>query len=106
MAERKEVNLPRVVEVCSLALRQITVPEGSAELFEFCRRLDEVGSALATIGTRAQVAVVLSRARIGPCGFGTSPMASEAADRLLRATINLLAVSGRAQNTVRAQRDT
>lgn len=106
MAERKEVNLSRVVEVCSLALRQITVPEGSAELSEFCRRLDEVGSALATIGTRAQVAVVLSRAPMGPCGVGTSPMASEAADRLLRATINLLAVSGRAQNTLRAQIDT
>ena len=110
MAGRDEVNLPGVVAVCCLALQQITVPEGGAEQIEFCRRLDEVGSALATVRTRLEVAAVLSRAPIAMCGIGTSPMASEAADRLLQAMINLLAVNIRAVNVmadnVRAQRDT
>ncbi|KQR67015.1 hypothetical protein ASF98_08510 [Arthrobacter sp. Leaf337] len=105
MAERDEVNLPAVVAICSLALRQITVPEGSAEQIEFCRRLDDVVSALAIVRTRLQVAAVLSRAPIATSGIGTSPLASEAADRLRRAMINLLAVNIRAV-TVIAQRDT
>jgi hypothetical protein len=102
MAER---DLRGVVAVCSLALQQIAVPEGSAEQIEFCRRLDEVGSALATVRTRLEVAAVLSRAPIVTSGIGTSPMASEAADRLRRAMINLLAVNIRAVNVI-AQRDT
>lgn len=95
-----EVDLRRVVAMCSLALQQITVPEGSAEQTEFCRRLDEVGSALATVRTRLEVAAVLSRVPIATSGIGTSPMASEAAGRLLSAVMNVLAMN------VRAQRDT
>lgn len=37
MAGQNEVDLRRVVAMCSLALQQITVPEGSAEQTEFCR---------------------------------------------------------------------
>jgi hypothetical protein len=115
VAGRDEVNLPGVVAVCGLALQHITLPEGSAERTEFCRRLDEVGLALATVRTRLEVGAVLSRAPIATCGLGTSPMASEAAERLLRAMVKLLAVnssavSARARNVrainVRAQRDT
>ena len=110
MAGKDEVDLRGVVAMCGLALQQITVPEGSAEQAEFCRRLEEVGSALATVRIRLEVAAVLSRAPTATSGIGTSPMASEAADRRLQAMINLLAVNIRAvnvmANNVRAQRDT
>lgn len=72
MAGRDEVNLRGVVAMCSLALQQITVPEGSLEQTEFCRRLDEMGSALATVRTRLEVAAVLSRVPIATSGIGTS----------------------------------
>ena len=84
MAGQDEVDLRGLVAMCSFALQQITVPEGSAEQTEFCRRLEEVGSALATVRMRLEVAAVPSRAPIAMRGIGTSPMASEAADRLLQ----------------------
>lgn len=91
MAGRYDGDLRDVVAMCLHALQQIKVPEGGAEQIEFCRRLEELGSALAPVITRLEVAAVLSRVPIATSGVGTSPMASEAADRLLLALINVVA---------------
>jgi len=56
------------------------------------RRLDELSAALAAVRTRLEVAVILCRAPISTSGMGTSPMATEAADRLLLAVNNVLAL--------------
>ncbi|MBP1137058.1 hypothetical protein JOE31_003290 [Arthrobacter sp. PvP023] len=91
MAGRDGDNLRGVVAMCLHALQQIKVPEGGAEQIEFCRRLEELGAALAPVITRLEVAAVLSRAPIATTGVGTSPMAHEAGDRLLFALINVVA---------------
>ena len=54
------------------------------------RALEE--ATLAAVRTRLEVAVVLCRAPICTSGMGTSPMATEAADRLLLAVNNVLAL--------------
>jgi hypothetical protein len=86
--------------MCNRSLREMTLPEDSAGLIEGYRRLDELSAALGTVRTRLEVAVVLSRVPIATSGVGTSPMASEAVERLRRALINVLAIN------VRAHRDT
>ena len=68
-----------------------TLPESSAGLIESWQRLEELSSALATVKTLLEVALVLSRAPTATSGVGTSPMASEAVDRLLLALNNVIA---------------
>ena len=110
MAGRDEYDLHSLMTMFNRALQEMTLPKDHAGLVEHYRRLDELSSALSTVRTRLEVAVVLSRAPIATSGIGTSPMASEAADRLRRAMINLLAVNIRSVNAnavnVIAQRDT
>ncbi|MET4096008.1 hypothetical protein ABIB51_002956 [Arthrobacter sp. UYCu712] len=87
-----EDELRSVIGMCSRALEGFTLPESSAGLLEAWRRLDELGSALATLKTRLEVAVVLTRVPLSTSGLGTSPMASEAVDRLILAVNNVIAL--------------
>ena len=87
-----EGELRSVIAMCGRALEEVTLPESSAGQIESLRRLEELGSALATVMTRLEVAVVLSRGPILTSGVGTSAMASEAVDRLLVAINNVVAV--------------
>jgi len=91
MAGRDDYDLRSLITMCNRSLREITLPEDSAGLIEHHRRLDELSSALSTVRTRLEVAVVLSRVPVATSGAGTSPMASEAVDRLRRAIINVIA---------------
>jgi hypothetical protein len=72
------------------SLREVTLPEDSAGMIEQYRQLDELISAVDTVRTRVEVAVVLSRVPGATSGMWTSPMASEALDRLRR-PINVIA---------------
>ena len=78
--------------MCGRALEEIPFPQSSAGRIEVWQRLEELSSALATVRTRLEVAVVLSRVPTSTSGVGTSPMASEAFDRLLLAVNNVLAL--------------
>lgn len=100
MAGRDDYDLRGLITVGNRMLREMTLPEDSAGVIELYRRLDELSSALGTVRTRLEVAVVLSRVPEATSGMGTSPMAAEAVDGLLRAIINVMAVN------VRAHRDT
>ena len=100
MAGRDDYDLRGLLTMGNRMLREMTLPEDSAGLIEHYRRLDELSSALRTVGTRLEVAVVLSRVPVATSGMGTSPMAAEAVDRLRRALINVIALN------VRAHRDT
>ena len=100
MAGRDDYDLRGLLTMGNRMLREMTLPEDSAGLIEHYRRLDEPSSALRTVGTRLEVAVVLSRVPVATSGMGTSPMAAEAVDRLRRALINVIALN------VRAHRDT
>jgi hypothetical protein len=100
MADLDDCDLRSLITICNRFLREMTLPENSAGLIEHYRLLDELSSALSTVRTRLEVAVVLSRVPVSTSGVGTSPMASAAADRLRRAIINVLAIN------VRAHRDT
>jgi orotate phosphoribosyltransferase-like protein len=91
VARRYDGDLVSLIRMCNRALQDITLPVSSAGQIEFCRRLDELSSALATVRTRLEVAAVLSRVPIATSGVGTSPMAAEAVDRLLLALINVVA---------------
>ena len=86
-----EDRLRSVLVMCARALEEVTLPESKAGRIEFRRRLEELSSAVATARMRFEVALVLSRVPRSTSGVGTSPMASEAADRLLLALINVLA---------------
>ncbi|MDP9981507.1 hypothetical protein J2W14_000887 [Pseudarthrobacter oxydans] len=80
-----------VLVMCARALEEVTLPESNAGRIEFRRRLEELSSAVATVRTRFEVALVLDRVPRSTSGVGTSPIASEAVDRLLLALINVLA---------------
>ena len=84
-------DIRSVLAMCGRALEDVTLPVTNAGRIEFGRRLEELDSALATVRTRLEVALVLSRVPASPREVGTSPMASEAADRLLLALINVIA---------------
>ncbi len=86
-----EDRLRSVLVMCARALEEVTLPESNAGRIEFRRRLEELSSAVATVRTRFEVALVLDRVPRSTSGVGTSPMASEAVDRLLLALINVLA---------------
>lgn len=81
-----------VVAMCGRALDGVSLPETNAGRIEFLRRLEELSSALAAVRTRLEVALVLSRVPTAKSGVGTTPMASEAVDRLLLALINVIAL--------------
>ena len=85
-------KLRSVIAMCGRALEEVTLPESSAGQIEVWRRLEELSAAFATVRTRFEVAVVLSRVPISASGAGTTPMASEAVDRLLLALNNVLAL--------------
>jgi hypothetical protein len=110
MAGRDEYDLHSLNTMLDRLLQEMTLPEDIPGLIEYNRRLGELGSALSTVRTRLEVAVVLSRVPIATSRVGTSPMASQAAARLRQAVVCLLAANARAANVrannVRAQRDT
>ena len=85
-------ELRSVIAICDRALEGFTLPESKAGMLESLRRLEKLSSAMATVGTRFEVALVLSRVPRSTSGAGTSPMASEAADRLLLAVNNVIAL--------------
>ena len=84
-------ELRSVLAMCGRALEEVTLPETNPGRIECWRRLEELISALATVRTRLEVALVLSRVPTSPSEVGTSPMASEAVDRLLLAVNNVIA---------------
>ena len=84
-------ELRSVIAMCARALEEVTLPETNAGRIEFWRRLEELSCASATVKTRLEVALVLSRVPTSPSDVGTSPMASEAVDRLLLAVNNVIA---------------
>jgi hypothetical protein len=98
MGGRDDYDLRGLITVGDRMLREMTLPEDCPGLIEHYRRLDELSSALRTVRTRLEVAVVLSRAPVATSGMGTSPMAAEAVDRRRRALINLMAVNVRAHS--------
>ena len=65
-------KLRSVIAMCGRALEEVTLPESSAGRIEIWRRLDELSAALATVRTRLEVAVVLSRVPISTSGMGTT----------------------------------
>lgn len=81
-----------VIAMCGRALEEFTLPESQAGRIEAWQRLEELSSALATVRTRFEVALVLSRAPRSTSGVGTSPMASEALERLMLAVNNVIAL--------------
>lgn len=83
-------ELLSAIAMCGRAFEEVTLPKSNAGRIELWRRLEELSSAMATVRTRLEVALVLSRVPIAS-GVGTSPMASEAVDRLLLALINVIA---------------
>jgi hypothetical protein len=90
--DKVQDELRSVMTMCDRALEEFTLPESQAGLLESLRRVEELSSALANVRTRFEVGLVLSRAPRSTSGVGTSPMASEAADRLLRAVNNVIAL--------------
>jgi hypothetical protein len=86
-----EDKLRSVLARCSHALDEATLPEDRAGLIQSSRRLDELSAALATVRTRLEVSVVLTRVPRSTSGAGTSPLAAEAVDRLLLAVNNVIA---------------
>lgn len=85
-------NLRSVIALCCRALEEMALPEGSAGLIESAPRLEELKSAIATVTTRLEVAVVLRRGPAVALEDGSTPMATEAVDRLLLALINVIAL--------------
>ena len=81
-----EDELLSAIAMCGRAFEEVTLPKSNAGRIELWRRLEELTSALTTVRTSLEVALVLSR---GPTA--TSPMASEAVDRLLLAINNVIA---------------
>jgi hypothetical protein len=87
-----QVELCSVIALCCRALEGWTLPESNAGRIEAWRRLDELSAALATVRTRFEVALVLSRVPRSTSGVGTTPMATEAVVRLLLAVNNVIAL--------------
>jgi hypothetical protein len=85
-------ELRSVIAVCGRGLEEVTLPTSSAGQIEACRRLEELSAAFVAVRTRLEVALVLSRVPTSASGAGTTPMASEAVDRLLLALNNVLAL--------------
>ena len=85
-------KLLSAIAICGRALEEVTLPKSNAGRIEMWRRLDELSAALAAVRTRLEVAVILSRVPISTSGAGTTAMATEAADRLLLAVNNVLAL--------------
>ncbi|WP_346960101.1 hypothetical protein [uncultured Arthrobacter sp.] len=85
-------NLRSVIALCCRALEEMALPESGAGLIEEVLRLEELQSALTTVTTRLEVAAVLCRGPAVALEAGTTPMATEAVDRLLLALINVLAL--------------
>jgi hypothetical protein len=75
--QRPDASLRTLIGTCALALDELTLPESRLKQIEFWRRLEELGIALATV-------------RTARCG--STPMASDAFERLLLALINVLAL--------------
>jgi hypothetical protein len=88
----REVEFRSVIALCSRALEWWTLPESDAGRLEAWRRLDELTAAVATVRTRLEVALVLSRVPGSTSDVGTTPMATEAIERLLLAVNNLIAL--------------
>jgi hypothetical protein len=84
-------ELRSVVAMCGRAVDKVTLPETNPGRIELLRRVEDVISALATVRTRLEVGLVLSRVPTATSGVGTSPMASAAVDRLLLAINNVIA---------------
>ena len=83
---------PSVLALCGRALEETQFPESRMGRIVAWQQLEELSSASATVRTRLEVALVLSRVPTPTSGVGTSPMASEAFDRLLLAVNNVLAL--------------
>ena len=84
-------ELRTVMAMCGRAIEEVTLPETNPGRIELLRRVEDVISALATVRTRLEVALVLGRVPRATSGVGTSAMASEAVDRLLVAINNVVA---------------
>ena len=84
-------ELRTVMAMCGRALEEVTLPETNPGRIELLRRVEDVISALVTVRTRLEVALVLGRVPRATSGVGTSAMASEAVDRLLVAINNVVA---------------
>ena len=85
-------ELLSAIAMCGGAFEEVTLPKSNAGRIELWRRLEELSSALATVRTRLEVALVLGRVPRSASGAGTTSMASEAVDRLLWALSNVVAL--------------
>jgi hypothetical protein len=90
VAGRGDEELRDVLRLCSRTLRDVRMAKDPAEIIEQYRRLDEFGSALDTVRTRLQLAVVLGSVPGVVSGPGRPPINPEALARLRRA-INVIA---------------
>lgn len=89
-AVRGDDGLQDVLAVCARTLRDLRPAEGIPGLLERCRRLEELNSALDAVLTRLQLAVVLDGCEGVTSRPGSSPMHSQAVERLRRA-VNVIA---------------
>jgi hypothetical protein len=85
-------ELLSAIAMCDRAFEEVTLPKSNAGRLELLRRLEELSSAMATARIRLGVALVIIRVPTYPSGVGTTPMASEAVDRLLLALNNVIAL--------------
>ncbi|SDK82505.1 hypothetical protein SAMN04487913_103296 [Arthrobacter sp. ok362] len=90
VAGRGDDDLQDLLAFCARTLRDLREAEDRAGLIEQHRRLEELNSALDTLLTRLQIAVVLGRVSGDIPGPRPSPMASEAVERVRR-SINVIA---------------
>ncbi|WP_024367592.1 hypothetical protein [Arthrobacter sp. TB 26] len=81
------LDLLRTVDLVLRDMHRAEDPAGGIEQY---RRLEELNSALGTLLTRLQLAIVLGSVPGVTPGTGSSPMASDALGRLRRA-INVIA---------------
>ncbi|KQN85120.1 hypothetical protein [Arthrobacter sp. Leaf69] len=84
-------ELRSVLAMCGRALEDVTLPKSNVGRIELLRRVKELSFASATVKTRLEGGLVLSRVPTSPTHMGSSPMASDAVDRLLLAANNVIA---------------
>ncbi|WP_160664796.1 hypothetical protein [Pseudarthrobacter sp. ATCC 49987] len=90
VAESGNDELLDLLRTVSRILQDVHQAEDPAGVIEQYRRLEGLNSALGTLRTRLQLAIVLGSVPGVTPGTGSSPMASDALGRLRRA-INVIA---------------
>lgn len=90
VAGRGDDDLQELLAFCSHVLRDLRQAGDRAGIIGHCRRLEEFHSAIDALLTHFRLSVALGSVSGVTPGAGSSPMASEAVERLRRA-INVIA---------------